>query len=115
MKKKKMLIITCSVVIVALVASLLLFFRNKEADEKNANYVVKVGLIDDKSPDRTLTVLRNDKKIEFKEIHYMDDMYLCSWENPVAYFGDLKGETELKVILKNDKTVIAKIDEGDIK
>jgi len=114
MKKKKIVIITCSVVLVILVSSLVLFFHNKD-DEKEANYIVKVGLVDDKSPDRTLTVLRNGKEIEFKEIHYMDDMYLCNEKNSVVFFGDLKGETELKVILKNNKIVIAKIDEGDIK
>ena len=111
--KKKLIIVIAIVVLIGLIISLILFFKNKY-DEKNAVYTVKVSLVDDQSPARFLTVYRNNKKIDFKEIYYMDDVLLCKGKNPTIHFSELDGEKELKVILNNDKTVIAKIEKGDI-
>ncbi len=82
-------------------------------DDKNAVYTVKISLVDDKSPDRILTVYKNNKKIEHKEIRKMNGTLLCDSEYSTVYFGEIKNETELKIILKNDKEVVAKIEKGE--
>ena len=109
MKKKYLLLIIIAVVLAVSIFLIIFFTRD---DKTEYNYTVKVSLVDDRSPDRLLSVYENDKKIEFKEIKYVkEDIRLCTYKNPVVFFGDLEGETELRVILTNDKAVVAKIEE----
>ena len=82
-------------------------------DDKNAVYTVRVSLVDDKSPDRILTVYKNDKKIDYKEIRKMNGTLLCEADFSAVYFGEIKNESELKIVLKNDKEVVAKIVKGE--
>ena len=111
MKKKNLIIIIATIVLIALVTTLVLVLNKSD---ENASYTVKMSLVDDQSPARFLTVYKNDKKIDFKEVRYMDDVLLCRGTNPTIHFTELDEETELKVVLKNDKVVIAKIEKGDI-
>ena len=109
MKKKYIILVIILILLITLVFVILHFTNNKS---DNKTYVVKVNIVDDRSPDRTLTVYENNKKIEFKEIRYLnDDVRLCTYKNPTVFFGDLEGEKELKIILTNDKEVVAKIEE----
>ena len=111
MKKKNLIIIIATIVLIALVTTLVLVLNKSD---ENASYTVKMSLVDDQSPARFLTVYKNGKKIDFKEVRYMDDVLLCRGTNPTIHFTELDEETELKVVLKNDKVVIAKIEKGDI-
>ncbi len=111
MKKKYVVII--ALVILLLGGIIFFVIRNAKDDESKAVYTVKVSLVDDKSPDRILTVYRNDKKIEYKEIRKMNGTLLCESNNSAVYFGEIKNESSLKIILKNDKEVVAKVMKGE--
>jgi hypothetical protein len=107
MKKKYLIIIIITLIV--LITAGIVFFVIKN----NGNYTVKVNLVDDYSPDRILVVYKDDKEIEYKEIHLMDDTPLCKYSNPSTYYGNVKNESELKIVLNNDKVVIAKVVKGD--
>ena len=75
-------------------------------------YTIRVSLIDDRSPDRMLSVYDNkNNKVEFSQIQYVDGNLLCYGYNPSVHFGDIEGVKELNVLLKNNKIVKAKIEE----
>ncbi len=105
--KKNYLIIIITVIIL-IIAGVIIF-----TVKDNASYTVKVNVIDDYSPDRKLVVYKNDKEIEYKEIRLMDDTVLWKYTNPSVYHGNVKNESELKIVLNNDKVVIAKVVKGD--
>jgi len=111
MKKKNIIIIIT--LIVLLIAGIVLLVTRRADDDKDAVYTVKVSLVDDKSPDRILTVYKNDKKIDYKEIRKMSGTLLCEADFSAVYFGEIKNESELKIILKNDEEVVAKIVKGE--
>lgn len=99
MKNKKFLIILlCSIVV------LLLFLISQKSI-----YTINVKKIDDFSPDRILTVYKNNKKIDFVEIEYSDGVLLCSGDNPTVSYSEIINEKELIVKINNKKQVIAKI------
>ena len=105
--KKNYLIIIITVIILVIVS--VIMFTMKD----NSTYIVKVNYIDDYSPDRKLVVYKDDEEIEYKEIRLMDDTLLCKYTNPSVYHGNVKNESELKIVLNNDKVVIAKVVKGD--
>ena len=79
-------------------------------------YVIKVSMVDDKSPDRILTVYNNkDEKVEFKKIELLNGTYLCDEINSSVYYGNLKNINELQVILKDDSKVIAQVIKEEVK
>ena len=43
----------------------------------------------------------------------MDDTLLCKYTNPSVYYGNVKNESELKIVLNNDEVVVAKVVKGD--
>ena len=79
----------------------------------SSTYIVKVNLVDEKSPDRILKIYRDNQEIDYKEIRKMNGLLLCESDNSSIYYGEIKNETKLKIILKNDKEVVAKIVEGE--
>lgn len=89
-------------IIAVLIISLILYLNA-------GTYTVKVKTVDSYSPDRTLEVYKNNKKIEYKEIQYEDGTTLCYSKNPTVAHTDLIDEEKLLVILKNNKKVKAKI------
>ena len=103
MKKKKIIII--ALLLVAIITAIILLIVNK-----GSSYIVRTSRVDDQSPARYLNVYKDEEKIEFKEVRYMDDVLLCKGTNPTIHFTELDNETELKVVLNNDEVVIAKID-----
>lgn len=105
--KKKYLIIVIALVI--LLIGGIIWFITKDT----GNYIVKVSNVDDKSPDRILTVYKDDKNIEYKEIRKMNDTLLCDSSNSSVYYGEIKNESNLKIILNNDKKVVAKVVKGE--
>ena len=107
MKKKYLIIIIITLIV--LITGGILFFVIRD----KGNYIVKVNRVDDYSPDRTLVVYKDDKEIEYKEIHLIDDTPLCKYSNPSVYYGNIKNESELKIVLNNNKVVIAKVVKGD--
>lgn len=106
MKKKYLIIIIAFII---LLIGGIIWFINKDS----GNYIVKVSSVDDKSPDRVLTVYKDDKKIEYKEIRKMNDVLLCDSNNSSVYYGEIKNESNLKVVLNNDKKVVAKVVKGE--
>lgn len=103
-KEKLITKFNISIIFVVLISILcLIFFLNK-----NSNYMVKINLIDDDSPDRILEVYKNDNKIEYKEIR-LKDITLCTYDNPAVYYGELVDIEEVTIILKNGDSVKAKI------
>ena len=104
---KKYLIIGITLVI--LLTGGIIWFVNRD----DGNYTVKVSLVDEKSPDRKLTVYKDDKEIEYKEIRKMSGTLLCEADNSSVYFGEIKNESNLKIVLNNDKEVVAKVVKGD--
>ena len=106
MKKKIIIIISIALVLVITSIVILLISKNK------SSYIVKTSLVDEQSPARYLEVYKDGEKIDFKEVHYMDDVLLCKGTNPTIHFAELDDEEKLKVILKNDEVVIAIIDKG---
>ena len=105
MKDKGKLILTIIVSILTLISIIIIF------NSKKYEYTIKGYLVDDKSPDRILKVYKEGKEVEFLEIRYKDDVLLCTSKVPAVYYGDIKDVKELKVILKNEKEVVAKIEE----
>ena len=82
----------------------------------SVKYTIKVDLIDDYSPDRILTVYNEkNEKIEVMKIEYLDGTLLCNGYNTTVHFGDIEGEKEFKVILKDKTEVKAKIVEEEVK
>ena len=107
MKKKYLIII---LILISILTVGVILFISKD----NSTYAVKVSLIEEKSPDRRLTVYKDDKEeSNYKEIHYLNDVLLCKSSNPTINFGDVEGISELKIILNNDKVVIAKLVKGE--
>ena len=100
--KKKLLIIGLIIIVVIAIIVLILLLTKK-------SYVIKVSKVDDRSPDRILTVYYNEEKIEFKRIELLDGKALCSGLNPTVHYGNIEGINELRVILKDNSKVIAKI------
>ncbi len=79
-------------------------------DKPNELYVVKVYIIDKNSPDRLLKVYKNGKEIEFDSIYYLDNVLICHSTNPAVAKSAIKDEKELKIKLKNQKIIKAKIE-----
>lgn len=95
--KKNLIILLCSIVV-------LLFLISQKSI-----YTINAKKIDDFSPDRILTVYKNNKKIDFVEIDYSDGVLLCSGDNPTVSYSEIINEKELIVKINNKKQVIAKI------
>ncbi len=109
--KKKYLIILFIIIVVLLVIGIMIFA--KKDNNISTSYMVKINLVDEKSPDRTLTVYDSDKEIEYREIRYIDNILLCKSYNPTVYYGDVETENELKIILNDGTEVIAKVVKGE--
>jgi hypothetical protein len=107
---KKKILLTTVILIAIIIAVLLILGKEKQVDE---SYIIRVELVDSKSPDRKLKVLKGNKEIEYLEIRYLDDTFLCSSKNPTVYFGDIEAEKEMVVILIDKTKVTAKIIKGD--
>ena len=103
--KKKILII---LIIVILIGGLLtyLFIKNNDS----GTYEIQVELVDDRSPDRILKVLKDGKEYNnFKYIKYKsNNIILCYQKNPTVNMFELT-EDELVIVLNDDKEVFAKI------
>lgn len=105
--KKKLLIIGGLLVIVIVIVLLIML--------KKSTYVIKVSLVDERSPDRRLTVYKDKEKIEVSKITYLDGTLLCEGYNTTVHFGDVENEKELKIILKDKTEVVAKVIEEEVK
>ena len=102
MKKKLIIIITGLVVIITAIILSVLFNKT--------NYTIKVSLVDDRSPDRILTVYNEkNEKIEVKRIELLDGTVLCNGFNTTVHYGNIENQDKLKVILQDKSEVIAKI------
>ena len=104
MKKKLLIIIPILVLIIIILIVVL------KKDDYSGNYQIKVIVFDEKTPDRKLVVLRNEKETdEYKYIKYKDDkkIILCYQKNPTVNKFDI--EDELIIVLPNDKEVVAKV------
>ena len=101
--KKKLMIVGTVVITIAIIVLLVLFLNKTK-------YIVRVSIVDDQSPDRILTVYKNDtEKIEVKRIELTDGTVLCNGYNTTVHFGDIEKEKDLRVILKDNSVVMAKI------
>lgn len=106
MKKKILIIIGALVVIVVLLILLL----NK------TTYVIKVHMVDDKSPDRILEVYNNkNEKVEIKRIELLNGKYLCDGINTSVYYGNIENIEELRIVLKDNSKAVAKVIKEEVK
>ncbi len=103
--KKLKIIIPIVIVLLIIIIIVILKFNN------NSSYVITVSKIDDQSPARMLKVYKDGKGIDFKEIRYKDDIFLCTNLNPTVFYGDVEKEKELKLILNDNKYIMAKVKE----
>ena len=88
------------------------FIRNNGSSE---TYEIEVNLVDDRSPDRTLKVLKNGKETKnYKHIKLNDkrNIILCYQKNPTVNVFELESD-ELIIVLSDDKEVIAKLTRKD--
>lgn len=99
--KKKIILIMLSVFVLIFIFGLLLCRKDF--------YTINVEQVDSFSPDRKLIVYKNDKKIKFKELQYIDGTYLCSGNNSTVSYSEIIGVTELIVIIDEKNEEIAKI------
>ena len=107
---KKKIWIIASILVVVIVAVLLIFLVSKP------KYTVTVSVIDERSPDRLLTVYKNKtEKVEVLKISAMDGTVLCKGNNTTVYYGDVEKEEKLKVTLKDKSEVIAKVIKEEVK
>ncbi len=75
-----------------------------------------VSMVDDRSPDRILTVYKNDtEKVEVNRIEYLDGTLLCNGYNLTVHFGDIEKEEKLKIIFKDKSSAEAKIVKEEVK
>lgn len=100
MKKKQILLLLFIFVIVLLII-LSLYQRD--------TYVINIEQIDDFSPDRRLIAYRNNKKIMFEELQYIDGTYLCSGKNSTVSYSEIIGIKELIIKIDGKKQKVAKI------
>ena len=103
--KKKILIIVPILILLITISIIIL-----KKDDYSGNYQIKVVVFDEKTPDRKLIVLRDEKETDkYKYITYKDDkkIILCYQKNPTVNKFDI--EEELVIVLPNDKEVIAKV------
>ena len=106
--KKKILII--SSILTILIISLVVYMICKP------KYTIMVSMVDDRSPDRILTVYKNDtEKIEVNRIEYLDGTLLCNGYNLTVHFGDIEKEEKLKIIFKDKSSAEAKIVKEEVK
>ena len=105
--KKKIII-----ALVILIIGILGFIYYYNATSIDGEYTIKVKEIDDKSPDRELIVLRNNRVTKkYKYIKYVDDpdVILCKVENPTINKHEIIDIDELVVVFPNNEEKIAKI------
>ncbi len=109
--KKKIFIILA---IILLIGGLLTFLYFSSND--SGAYEIQVELVDDRSPDRTLKVIKNGKEVkDYKHIKYKDNgAILCYQKNPTVNVFELDKD-ELIIVLANDKEVVAKLIRKDKK
>lgn len=99
--KKKTILILLSVFVLILLFIMLL--------SRKETYTINIEQIDNFSPDRKLIVYKNDRKIKFKELQYIDGTYLCSGKNPTVSYSEIIGVTELIIKIDEKKQIVAKI------
>lgn len=104
MKNKKKILLIGFIVTSLLIFVIIYFLGNKY------DLSIKIDLVDDKSPDRILTVLNDGKKFKYDHIEYTDGILLCDYNNPTVSYVDLVGESELIVVLKNNKRIKVKLE-----
>ena len=98
-------IIILAVCIIIIVIGIIVIISNS-----NDGYIIKVSIVDSKSPDRILKVYdSNNKKVEYLEIRYTDDTLLCTSKNPTVYYGDIENKNKIKEIIDDEKEIIAKV------
>lgn len=105
--KRLLIIIPIVVIFVGLILILIFNFSG------NNNYIVKVDIIDEKSPDRVLTVYKDNEKIEFDSMYYLDDVFICDSESPNVAKSALKNVKQIKVKLKNGRILKAKVEKEE--
>ena len=76
--------------------------------QKVKSYSIKVRAVDQYSPDRILSVYENGNMISVAAVKY-NGTILCSGDNMVVNMYEIEGMNELTVILKDGKSITAKI------
>ena len=108
--KKKTIIIIIAVLLVIIAAGLICYFTRNTTP---STYEIRVDLVDDKSPDRTLVVLKDGKETkDYKYIRYSDGVILCYQKNSTVNMYEIDSD-ELIVVLLDDTEVNAKIIRND--
>jgi len=79
-----------------------------KAQYKEKEYTFKVSLIDEYSPDRTITVYEDKSEISFSSIK-VQGVELCKGSNPTVSKYDIEGVSSVTVILTNGDQVTAKL------
>ena len=99
---KKYILIIVPIIIVVVIS---LIFISKQ----NNNYIIKISEVDDRSPDRVLSVYKDNQKIDFDSIYYLNDVFICDSTVPNVSKSAVKRMDKLKVKLKDGKIVKAKV------
>ena len=103
--KKKFLLIIFVIIVIILGLIIILNIDN--------GYIVKIDIVDLKSPDRVLVLYKDNKKVDFDSIYYLDNVYICNSETPYVAKSILKNVKRLKVKLKNGKVINVKVIEEE--
>ena len=108
--RKKIIIVGSCIFIILLIVMVIVFLITDRTV-----YRVEVSMVDDRSPDRILTVYNNkDEKIEVKRIEFLNGILLCNGYNTIAYYGDVEKENTLIIVLKNNERVRAKVVKNEV-
>ncbi len=103
-----MIILFVVVLIIGGICTLLLIRGNE-----NDKYVIKIDIVDEKSPDRKLSLLKDGREESFDSIYYLDDVYICDSNVPNTSKSALKDVKKLKVKLKSGKIIEVKVKKDD--
>lgn len=103
------------VIIIAICIMLITIIGITIFSQKNDEYKISISIIDKNSPDRKVTVIKNNKEVKFDSIYYLDDVLLCSSANPTINMYDVNIGEELKIKLKNNKIVNATVELKEVK
>lgn len=87
-------------------------YENNEVIYSSSGYSLHVSLVDEHSPDRILSLYKNEEIIKFKEIRYTDGTLLCNYKNPAVSVFDLDDES-LDVILENNEKINIKLNNSN--
>lgn len=109
-KMNKKIIITLTIILLSLIL-VFCYFITYNKTSISEEYIIKIKLVDEKSPERKLELYSDNEKIDFKEIFLMEGLLLCDNKTPYVFYGEIMHIEKLMVRLEDNREIIARIEE----